>query len=404
MVLDNHVRRRSARLHRDAERQRGQRRHAHHSRPAGEQPRQTAHHDQPDARGRQRQRTAVAQRPIRGEFQISPTSSTGVTISAPSIAHARPRTVRPSTAPAASAAATTIPAIRTPSENADVSLIGRPDPGVTRRRMSTMLCVICATSRSRFARLSPLRQPDADLDRPCRAAWRQHRERLARQLALGLGLRALAVRDVLAEGGEQLRVRPCRAAWPPPRGGRSPVQRAVRAGQSRATSSASASRAAAASPVRGSGDRLRVRAPNGSVGVGWVGRASVRPVVGDPAAHAAAHRLGAEARHAPAGLDVAAQATGERARDPAQRAGEEHAGRLAGLAGAGERDVEVLVRSYRIRARSRKMSSGAVSAATRPAAALPANTRGHRTGPPVLSSVFGHAVGGRRRPCRRRAT
>ena len=196
--------------------------------------------------------------------------------------------------------------------------------GVTRRRMSAMLCVICATSGSVLARCAHSRQPDADLDALAEPRRGQRRERLARQLAVGLGLRALAVADVLAERGQHLGVRASPAARPTPPGGRTRRARRRSRSAGRATGPRRARSAAAACgrrPRCAGAATGSSRAPNGSVGVGWVG--CVRPSPADP--HAAAQRLGAEARQPPAGVDVAAQPARQRARDPAQRAGQDHA-------------------------------------------------------------------------------
>ena len=96
-----------ARLHRDAERQRGQREPRRAPR-AGARTATPARPSRPAPTAAATSASAPRSRTDSscGESQISATSSTGVSTSAPSIAHARPRTVRPSTAPAASAAAT----------------------------------------------------------------------------------------------------------------------------------------------------------------------------------------------------------------------------------------------------------------------------------------------------------
>ena len=212
--------------------------------------------------------------------------------------------------------------------------------GPTPRRMSAMLCVICATSGSVPAALRPLGQPDADLDALAEPRRGQRRQRLARQLARSASaLARSAVGDVLAERGQHLG-----AARLGPRGGllepAEGVEHAVRAGQQaergilgergeRQRRAAVVRRARVGHRLEAGAERIRRRRL----------RRPREPVLADP--HAAAQRLGAEARQPPAGLDVAAQPARERARDPAQRAGQHDALAVGGarVARARERDV-----------------------------------------------------------------
>ena len=128
------VRGRPARLHRHAERQRGQRGHAEHARAAREQPRQRAHarparrtpRPAPARRGRARTPSAASSR-------SPPPAGPASAISAPSIAHARPRTVRAEHGAGGERGRDApCPRSSTPSQKADVSLIASTGSGARR--------------------------------------------------------------------------------------------------------------------------------------------------------------------------------------------------------------------------------------------------------------------------------
>ena len=141
-----------------------------------------------------------------GESQISATSSTGVSTSAPSIAHARPRTVRPSTAPAASSAASDHARDEHPLREGGGLAHRSPSErirGGTPRRMSTMLRVTCATFGLAEV-LRPLRQPDADHGALAELHGGQRRAAGRGRLAGRLRLRPPPRRQALADRGQQL--------------------------------------------------------------------------------------------------------------------------------------------------------------------------------------------------------
>ena len=121
--------------------------------------------------------------------------------------------------------------------------------------------------------------------------------------------------------------------------------------------------------------------------------------------HAAPQALGAEARQPPAGVDVAAQAPRQRARHPAQRAGQQHAlavGR-ARVAGARERDVRGEVVARPARGRGRRAAAPSRSRTRAAALDRPRSRAATCTRPAGLERVR-RARRGRRRPCRPRAT
>ena len=260
----------------------------------------------------------------------------------------------------------------------------------TPRRMSTMLCVICATSGS-----SPIRSPHCG--RPTRMIVpfpnrlrRQRRERLGRRLALGLGAGALLVGRLLAERGQH-----AGALVVGPRGGLledvEAVEAAVRAGQQRLL------RALVEHGQRHGGRAAAHAAPGARRTGRWASAASgaaaaCASTLTERGAACRCRTRPAGRRRARSGAGGAPGARGIQRSGPASRTPSRSLAR--GSRGAVERQREVAgqvvaqVVAVEVDEQRRDLVGEPGRAAGR---GRPASTRGWSTGP-RFSSVFGQAV------------